>query len=150
MHLKLWDTAGQERFHAITKQYFRNADGVMIFYDCTDRASFEEASRWADLVSENRGDSIAVGKHLPCFSFNLLLVIVCNKTDIPQVIPDEEGILLADRLNATFSKHSSKLGIGTEGLLKGLARKLGQLTPKGEMTTIDLDLREPNKTKRCC
>jgi hypothetical protein len=42
---------------------FRNADGVMIFYDCTERASFEEASRWADLVSENRGDSIAVGKH---------------------------------------------------------------------------------------
>ena len=77
------------------------------------------------------------------------LVIVCNKTDIPQVIPDEEGILLADRLNATFSKHSSKLGIGTEGLLKGLARKLGQLTPKGEMTTIDLELPEP-KTKRCC
>ena len=116
----------------------------------SERASFEEASRWADLVSENRGDSIAVGKHSETCSSTFVQVIVCNKTDIPQVIPDEEGILLADRLNATFSKHSSKLGIGTEGLLKGLARKLGQLTPKGEMTTIDLDLPEPNKTKRCC
>ena len=28
--IKIWDTCGQERFKALTQNYYRNADGVMI------------------------------------------------------------------------------------------------------------------------
>jgi GTPase SAR1 family protein len=38
--LFVWDTAGQEKFFALTKAYFKKADGVLIVFDLTSRASF--------------------------------------------------------------------------------------------------------------
>lgn len=32
-----WDTAGQERFKTITTAYYRNANGILIVYDITDK-----------------------------------------------------------------------------------------------------------------
>jgi len=37
----VWDTAGQEEFDALTKQYYRNAQGCVIAFSTVDRASFE-------------------------------------------------------------------------------------------------------------
>lgn len=39
--LFIWDTAGQEKFFALTKAYFKKADGVLIVFDVTSRSSFE-------------------------------------------------------------------------------------------------------------
>ena len=44
--LQLWDTAGQERFSGVTGNYYRNADGFVLVYDATQRASFEHLNRW--------------------------------------------------------------------------------------------------------
>lgn len=41
-----WDTAGQDRFRTITNSYYRNANGIMIIYDLTDRESFENVQSW--------------------------------------------------------------------------------------------------------
>jgi GTPase SAR1 family protein len=35
--LQVFDTAGQERFKSIITSYFRNADGILLVYDITDR-----------------------------------------------------------------------------------------------------------------
>jgi len=40
--LGLWDTAGQEQFRAITSSYYRQADGVFLVYDITDRQSWDK------------------------------------------------------------------------------------------------------------
>ena len=42
--VNIWDTAGQEKFLAITKNYFRKADGVLIIFDLTDKNSYESIS----------------------------------------------------------------------------------------------------------
>ena len=39
--VKVWDTAGQERFRTITQTFYRRADGVIIAFDVTDKASFD-------------------------------------------------------------------------------------------------------------
>lgn len=39
--INIWDTAGQEKFLALTKNYFRKADGVLVIFDLTDKNSFE-------------------------------------------------------------------------------------------------------------
>ncbi|KAK3602871.1 hypothetical protein CHS0354_018730 [Potamilus streckersoni] len=46
--LQIWDTAGQERFRSITRSYYRNSVGVMIMYDITKRASFENVIGWLE------------------------------------------------------------------------------------------------------
>ena len=39
--LQIWDTAGQEKFKATSKQYFRNAAGIILVYDITKKKTFE-------------------------------------------------------------------------------------------------------------
>lgn len=39
--LFIWDTAGQEKFFALTKAYFKKADGVLVVFDVNSRLSFE-------------------------------------------------------------------------------------------------------------
>ena len=46
VNLRVWDTAGDERFRSITRSYYRNAVGVLIFYDITSRLSFEQVPQW--------------------------------------------------------------------------------------------------------
>jgi small GTP-binding protein len=48
--LQIWDTAGQERFRAIAKAYYRNAVGVIVVYDLTDRKSFDDLNAWLNDV----------------------------------------------------------------------------------------------------
>jgi Ras-related protein Rab-18 len=36
----VWDTAGQERYQAMSKSYYRNADGMVLVYSQDDRPSF--------------------------------------------------------------------------------------------------------------
>jgi GTPase SAR1 family protein len=45
-HAQIWDTAGQERFRTITTSYFRGAQGILLVYDVTDRASFTAVRSW--------------------------------------------------------------------------------------------------------
>ena len=44
--LSIWDTAGQERFRSITKNIYRNANGVLFVYDVTVKKSFENIKNW--------------------------------------------------------------------------------------------------------
>lgn len=39
--VQVWDTAGQERFRTITPAYYRNAMGVLILFDVTNKKSFD-------------------------------------------------------------------------------------------------------------
>lgn len=57
MHLlrtaQIWDTAGQERFRTITTSYFRGAQGILLVYDVTDRASFVSIKNWMEEIDRN-------------------------------------------------------------------------------------------------
>ncbi|KAK8765090.1 hypothetical protein V5799_032297, partial [Amblyomma americanum] len=46
VRLMLWDTAGQEEFDAITKAYYRGAQGCVLAFSTTDRESFRAIESW--------------------------------------------------------------------------------------------------------
>ena len=69
VRLQLWDTAGQERYRTITKAYYKNADGVMIVFDLSDRESFENIDSWLTEVDKHCGPEVNV-------------MILANKSDI--------------------------------------------------------------------
>ena len=50
--IKIWDTCGQERFKALTQNYYRNADGVMILFDSNNIKSFQNLNFWLNSLKE--------------------------------------------------------------------------------------------------
>lgn len=51
--LQIWDTAGSEAFRSIVSAYYRGADAVILVFDNTDRASFEQLkSFWIEEVNK--------------------------------------------------------------------------------------------------
>ena len=40
IRVQLWDTAGQERYRTFTTAYFKDAHGVILVYDVTEKDSF--------------------------------------------------------------------------------------------------------------
>jgi len=70
IRLQIWDTAGQERFHSITKNIYRNANGVLFVYDITNQESFNNIKNWIKDL-QNVGNDIKG-------------VIIGNKLDLEQ------------------------------------------------------------------
>ena len=46
--VQFFDTAGQEKYKSICSTYYKNADGVVLVYDVTNRRSFEGVQSWLD------------------------------------------------------------------------------------------------------
>ena len=53
IQLKLVDTAGQEKYHALTKSYFKNVEGVLFVFDFSQLDSFKNIENWIKLFEEN-------------------------------------------------------------------------------------------------
>lgn len=68
--LHICDTAGQERFRAIAKNLYKNADGIILMYDISNKKSFKDIKDWIISIKDN-------------IDFNKIgLVIVGNKIDL--------------------------------------------------------------------
>ena len=83
VRLNLIDTAGQENYKALSVNYIKNADGVLLVYANDDRKSFEDIAGWIDSFIENT--KIDVGKQLPAY-------LVENKRDSNCSVIDKEEI----------------------------------------------------------
>ncbi len=66
--LQIWDTAGQERFKNITSAYYRNADGLVIVYDITDKKTFSNITNW-------------LGEARSYMENTIPIIIIGNKSD---------------------------------------------------------------------
>ena len=44
--LQIWDTSGEEKFRTITKNFYRNADGLLVVFDLTKKESFSHVQSW--------------------------------------------------------------------------------------------------------
>ena len=76
--LDLWDTAGQEQYKSLTRNFYRNSNGVIIVYDVTNKSSFEKVQEWVQSVYDNTERSIQ-------------MVLVGNKIDLNREVSTDEG-----------------------------------------------------------
>ena len=82
----LWDTAGQERLRAVSKNFFTQADAIVLVFDCTNRESWENVERWIQQIDKNACAGVKK-------------ILVSNKVDLEEVrdIWEEEGKLEAEK-----------------------------------------------------
>jgi len=97
VRVKIWDTAGQERFRGMASSYYRNANGILVVYDITNRYSFANLEKWLDEVSS-------------LSEANTEIVVVGNKMDMvaERQIRVEEAMEFANKHHLKFFETSAK------------------------------------------
>lgn len=114
--LQIWDTAGQERFRTITSAYYRGAMGILLVYDVTDEASFNNIRNWMRNIEQHASD-------------NVNKILVGNKSDIAEekrAVPYSKGQALADEYKIQFFETSAKDNINVEEVFMSIAKDVMQ------------------------
>jgi len=97
--LSIWDTAGQEKFRTLTSSYYRNAHGVILMYDATNRDSFDHMPYWIEQVKSQ------------CTYPDVVAMLIAGKLDYPEKairISRTEGEIFAVEHSMLFEETSSK------------------------------------------
>ncbi|KXZ44809.1 RABE1 protein [Gonium pectorale] len=114
--LQIWDTAGQERFRTITSAYYRGAQGIILVYDISDAASFNNVRNWMRNIDQHASD-------------NVNKILVGNKLDLGEgrrAVSRAEGQALADEFGCRFFETSAKDNVNVDEAFMGLAHDVLQ------------------------
>ena len=107
--LTVWDTCGQERYRAITRQYFKDANGVILVYDVNNDNSFKGLNNWLNEIKNNCKNDVSV-------------MLVGNKIDLNnRKITKEQGSEFALKNKLMYVETSSKEGINIDTPFENLA-----------------------------
>lgn len=111
--LAIWDTAGQERFRTLTPGYYRDAQGAILVYDVSNRATFIKLETW---INELESYSTRSG---------IIKMIVGNKIDKSErEVSRDEGIQFARRHKTLFLEVSAKTNDGVQYAFEELVQKI--------------------------
>jgi Ras-related protein Rab-1A len=114
--LQIWDTCGEERFRTVTRQYYRDSNGVILIFDLTNRNSFDKLESWLQDIN-NYGPK----------DTNILLI--GNKTDLAdeRVVSFSDANNFSIKNNLQYIEVSAKTGNNVallfENLTKVMVRK---------------------------
>ena len=94
INLEFWDTPGQEQYDCLMKFFFNDCQMIFIFYDSSDKASFQRAKKFFNMVKDNTNDK------------KLVIVLVSSKYDLyvkskenMNRVSDEEALEYASKNN---------------------------------------------------
>uniref|UniRef100_A0A8C4Y2L8 small monomeric GTPase n=1 Tax=Gopherus evgoodei TaxID=1825980 RepID=A0A8C4Y2L8_9SAUR len=110
---QIWDTAGQERFRSVTHAYYRDAHALLLLYDVTNRASFDNIQAWLTEIHEYAQQDV-------------VLMLLGNKVDSTQdrVVKREDGEKLAKEYGVPFMETSAKSGLNVDLAFTAIAKEL--------------------------
>jgi small GTP-binding protein len=144
LRLQIWDTAGQEKFRTITRAYYRGSHGILLVFDVTDRASFEQTQAWMNSIGEHFSDPVSV-------------ILVGNKCDLDRVVAVDEAEKFARQYGVRYFETSAKTGLNIDAVFLTMAEMIFEKmdTAKHGKDPIDVMLAglptaRQRKEKKCC
>ena len=96
--LQIWDTSGEEKFRSITRNFYRNADGLLVVFDLTCKESFNHVKNWINEAKEHKND--------------IKTILVGNKLDLEdeREVNKETALKFAEKNNLKYLETSAKNG----------------------------------------
>ena len=144
----LYDTTGQEKYKSIALNIIKNAQGIILMYDITDRKSFESIPDWIKSVKDAKGSNFPM----------ILLGNKLDKEDV-RVIKEKEGKELADEYNIKFFETSNKTGTNIQEAGMALVNEILKINnlenresklSKSNTILSKKSVKLKNDSKRCC
>ena len=138
----LYDTTGQERFKSLAINLIKDADGVMLMYDITNRESFNSIIDWIKNIEERKGE-------------NFPTIILGNKVDNEDIrkVSKEEGEKVAEGNDISFFEISNKTGVNVNEALLAFIKEILSFKKKNvflKTQTISIKSLKTKKKKQCC
>ena len=130
--MKIWDTCGQEKFRSISKNYYHNADGIMLLFDINSHETFEHLSGWIDSIYQN------TSKDTP-------FIIVASKCDLEHDVTDQEIEEYSTKNKVKVIKTSSKDNINVDEPFLYLGE---EIIKKGLFKIKNAELKDVNALKK--
>ena len=147
--LFFYDTTGQEKYKSIALNIIRNAQGIILMYDITNKKSFESIPDWIKSIRDSKGENFPM----------ILLGNKLDKEDI-RIISEKEGKELADKYGIKFFETSNKTGVNVQesGIAlvnEILKNKQNEMISNISKNSISSKLSSPkaslkNDERRCC
>lgn len=150
---QIWDTAGQERYRAITKAYYRGANGALLVYDITKPITYENVEHWLTELREHAKTDIHI-------------MLVGNKSDLEhlRIVTTDEGKKFAEENTLSFIETSALNSMNVEKAFHTILQEIykstvpNQLQENGEATdgkipsndakTITVEVEDSEKKKK--
>ena len=110
INLQIWDTSGQERYQSITKNFYRNADGILFIFDLTNQESFNHIKNWLTTSEDCKKD--------------FKKILVGNKSDLIYERKVSEEIIekFAERKQMKYLEASAKDGTNVDRIFKEMTK----------------------------
>ena len=139
--LQIWDTAGQDRFRAITKNYYKGANGIILIYDVTNVQSYENVKNWISQIRDEANP-------------NVVIYLAGNKVDVSEqdkLVKTEDGQKIADEFKLPFYETSAKNGVNINKIFEDLVEVIDEIYSKLEVPKTEQKNKLYNgRTKRQC
>ena len=113
--ISLLDTAGQEQFRAITRNYYKGSDGILLIYDITDKSSFDSIGNWIGCIKSSIDNDV---------DSKYAIILIGNKLDkvndkeFERQITEEEAKNICKNYDMIWGGEHSTKTIKQEDLIK--------------------------------
>ena len=104
--IQIVDTAGQERFRSLASNYYKSANGFLLFFDVTNKDSFYSLKYWNESINNNNKNYNEV-------------IIIANKIDDNEKrkVSKKEAKEYAEKNNFKYFECSAKNGINVTEII---------------------------------
>ena len=134
--LILWDTCGGESFRSIVLKTLKSAQGIIIVFDLTKKATFDNLNIWLDEIKEA--------------FYNPRLVLFGNKVDMPhekREVSTEEAKKYAESHNLPYFEVSAKT---KQGMNEGFSYIVNDIYDHFDKIKTGIRIAKPINEKSGC
>jgi len=101
--LQVWDSAGEKRFRVLINSYYEKVHCILVCYDITDRASFDNTRAWVEEARKNGGQNAGI-----------ILVGLKKDLEADRKVPFQEAMTYAESLQVSVFELSSNTSEASE------------------------------------
>lgn len=145
--LTIFDTAGQEKFRSVPRNYYKNADGILLLFDVCNRDSFDKIKDWINEIKIHSNKSINNDDD----KNKLIVYLLGNKIDMERDVNKKEGEKMANELKIKYFEISCKTSINVNEVINRLIIECYN-SSSNESNSIKIGNKKGTKNKHvgCC